>query len=384
MFEAISILPSSSKENPLDIGDLAEKMLYYGEVNLFAGTEEFRTLFEFFDLDTLVEYINLGYLKIHNRKKHYGAGLMGDSYIADFLFDTKYDLKKIIQDSYFDYSGNLERSRAVAGVLYKHIGIYETPANFAKEINKDLIDQSFIKEVIIKKINHYHPQEEIDPNNIHFEVAPLADNTLKVQSNLDISRYPFLDTSSVLLSIGTAIDDIKIAARYQSELSVPHLNSKIISAKLNSIVEKVATSNKNIEIFQFTEFPDAVSLKQVINGKHRTTKEFLDILKAGEKFKTWLKDLPNDGKLLKEYHDKLNEKSWIQKTPSKVIRFYLVQTIGTVLKTGIGGPTGILAGLGLSALNTFLIEKLFKGWKPNQFINDEVIPFVQIEQKGIV
>lgn len=373
MFEAISVLPNSSQGNPLDIGDLTEKMLYYGEVNLFTGKEEFITLFEYFDLDTLVEYLKLGYLKIHNRKKHYGAGLMHGSYIADFLYDTNYDLKKIIQESYFDYSGNIERSRKAAGILYKYVGIYETPKNFAEEINKDLI------EVIGKKIAHYHPQDQIDLSKFQFDVTPQHDGTLKVQSNLDTSRYPFLDTSSILLNIGTAIDDIKIAANYQSELSVPHLNSKIISVKLNSIVEKVIKSQKDIEIFQYTEFQDAPSLKQVINGKHRTTKEFLEVLKAGKKFKIWLKDLPEDGKLLKEYHDKLNEKSWMQKVPSKAIRFYLVQTLGMVIKTIVGGPIGLLAGIGLSASNTFLAEKLFKGWKPNQFINDEVIPFVQID-----
>src|SRR6478736_6019991 len=100
MFESISVLPSTIRKHPLDIGDLAEKMFYYKDVNLFVGKEELKTLFESFDLDLLVEFLKQGRLKIHNRKKHYGVMTTGEStYFADFFFDKNYDLKKIIYDA---------------------------------------------------------------------------------------------------------------------------------------------------------------------------------------------------------------------------------------------------------------------------------------------
>ncbi|NQU84350.1 MAG: hypothetical protein HQ541_01190, partial [Mariniphaga sp.] len=33
---------------------------------------------------------------------------------------------------------------------------------------------------------------------------------------------------------------------------------------------------------------------------------------------------------------------------------------------------GTVIGLGLGALDTFYLDKLISGWKPNQFIEDEV------------
>ena len=36
------------------------------------------------------------------------------------------------------------------------------------------------------------------------------------------------------------------------------------------------------------------------------------------------------------------------------------------------GGIGTAVGLGLGALDTFYLDKLISGWKPNQFIEDDV------------
>lgn len=378
MFESIAILPNTVRKHPLNIGEMAEKMLYYKDVVVFANRDELITLFNFFDIDLLVEYLKRGYLRIVNRRKTYGAGFMGDSFLADFMFDKNYDLKKIIFDAYYEFSGDTEKSRKVSNQLYPHIGIFDTPAKFADEVNKDLTDETFVKQAIINNIQYYNPLDVVNPKDFRFDVAVQPDGRLKIDSSIDLVKYPYLDTPSILLNVGTAIEDIKIAANYNSELSVPQLNSKIISAKINTLISKASKSAEDIQVFQYTEFPDAPSLQQVINGRRKSMAEYLEVLKAGEKFKDWLTDLGEDNKLVKEYISKVNEKTWMQSAPSKAGRFYLVQGASTILKA-TGTLTGIAAGVVLSAANTFLAEKLFKGWRPNQFIDDEVIPFIQVQ-----
>jgi hypothetical protein len=44
---------------------------------------------------------------------------------------------------------------------------------------------------------------------------------------------------------------------------------------------------------------------------------------------------------------------------------------------GIASPiVGGIAGVGMSLANTFLVEKLIKGWKPNQFVGGPLLTFV--------
>lgn len=379
MFDSILLLPNEARKHPLDIGNLAEKMLYYKNVHLIAGKDDLITLFQYFDIDLLIEYIKSGYLKISVRKKHFASAFQAGTFIADFVYDVNYDLKKILKEAYFEFSGDEEKSKKAANKLYKYVGIHDTPSRFAEEIGKDLADQSFVKQAIARNFEYYQPNTPFNPNEIEFIVESQKDGRLIIESNLDATQYPFLETRSLLLNIGTAIEDVNIAANYNSEISIPELNAKIASAKVNSLIGKTERSENEIEVFQHSEFTSAPALQEVINQKQRSMEEYLYVLREATKFKSWLNDLGDDSKLIKEYTTKVNEKSWMQSIGSKSIRFYIVQGASTILKaTGTLG--GILAGLGLSAANTFLAEKLFKGWRPNQFIEGELKPFIAADE----
>ncbi|QGW28551.1 hypothetical protein [Phnomibacter ginsenosidimutans] len=304
----------------------------------------------------------------------YGVGLYQGLYLADFLYSENYDLKRLIYESYIEFSGDELQSKKVANQLYRHIGIFEIPKNFSDEINRDLLDPSFTENVIKKSFKHFYPHSPFQEKDFFFNVSIQSNGMLLIESSIDLNKYPLLASDSIILNIGTAIEEIKIAANYASEISTPELNSTIISAKFNSLITKINNSAKNIELFQYSEFPTA-SLSETINKKHKSMREFLDILRKSEKFKDWLTDLGDDNKLIKEYNRKVYEKSWIQSLPSKAGRFYLLQGISTILKAS-GSLTGIAAGVAMSAANTFFVERLFNGWRPNHFIEEEIIPFI--------
>jgi|GEM_PF-2528279 len=378
MFESIAILPHS-QTHPLNIGELAEKMLYYKKVHLYVNTEDLKTLFAYFDIDILIEYLERGYLRLVNRKKAYGVVFQDESYIADFMYNVNYDLKEVLYNAYFEYSKDEQKSRKAANKLYRYVGVFDIPDKFANEINADLLDNSFLKQAIQKQIEYYRPHDKILIDELRFNVEVRSDGRLNIESNIDIQNYPFLDPSSIVLNIGTAIENIKIACSNSSELSIPLLNSKIIAVKVNSLITTATKSAKDIEMFQYAEFPNSPSLHAIINDRHRSMREFLQVLKEGEKFKDWLTGLGEGNKIVQEYIAKMNEKSWLQSVPSKAGRFYLVQGISTILKA-TGTLEGIAAGIGLSAANTFLVEKLLKGWKPNHFIEETVKPFIQVAE----
>lgn len=48
-------------------------------------------------------------------------------------------------------------------------------------------------------------------------------------------------------------------------------------------------------------------------------------------------------------------------------------------------PTGGIStfiGLGYSVFDSILIDKLLKGWRPNQFVDHELVPFASIDVKA--
>ena len=79
---------------------------------------------------------------------------------------------------------------------------------------------------------------------------------------------------------------------------------------------------------------------------------------------------------MNQYYDAVIKESWIEKKVAKSGRFGIFTAIGIVGDAMAGGvPIGSLTA---SASDNYLLPKLTKGWKPNQFIDSEVKTFLPL------
>ena len=95
------------------------------------------------------------------------------------------------------------------------------------------------------------------------------------------------------------------------------------------------------------------------------------LLKEARKFKDWLQQQEPSVSLIHEYYKALEKETWLDKLPTKAIRF-LIFTGGGLLVPALGS-------LGLSAADTFLVDRLLGGWKPNQFVNGPLKDFARLD-----
>ncbi|MDQ4121565.1 MAG: hypothetical protein M3209_08980 [Acidobacteriota bacterium] len=127
-------------------------------------------------------------------------------------------------------------------------------------------------------------------------------------------------------------------------------------------------SDEQISVFQDFVYDDPRALREVINKGERSFRDLYKLLTEANKFKNWLKDQNPDQKLIKAYFKEVTKKSWIDKLPSKTARWSLFQLMGFGIDALGAGGLGSLFKIGLSASDKFLLDKILKGWKPNQFI----------------
>jgi hypothetical protein len=115
----------------------------------------------------------------------------------------------------------------------------------------------------------------------------------------------------------------------------------------------------------------------VINSGERTLPEFLRLVRDAEQFRKWLHSQNPDASLLREYQAAATAKTWADKLPTKGIRFAIATGLG--LAGEVVMPTGIstMAGIAIGAGDTFLLDKIVKGWRPNQFIENRMRSFVK-------
>ena len=102
----------------------------------------------------------------------------------------------------------------------------------------------------------------------------------------------------------------------------------------------------------------------------------LPLLDKAAKFSGWLRGQKQDADLVQEYYKKVTEQSWINKLPNKIMRWALFTGIGLSIDMAGASGVGTSAGLAVSAFDTFLLEKLMSGWKPNQFIEGPLRTFI--------
>jgi hypothetical protein len=230
------------------------------------------------------------------------------------------------------------------------------------------------------------------PPNWNFKAHEIGKGEFIVVTNYDfpllsaqyqkLNQLPaneLLTPSSVLAEVLEARADVVFASKYMAESVTTPTRSAIIQNKFELIGNlRRQHSQADIELFQEIHL-NGNSLRTAINSGQRTFEEFLDLLDKTRKFKSWLKGVKPEAGLLKEYHDAVIRETWLERLPNKSSRFTVMTGAGAIIDYFVTGGAATVGALALGAADTFLVDRMLKGWRPNQFVEKNLTPFLQSE-----
>jgi hypothetical protein len=130
-------------------------------------------------------------------------------------------------------------------------------------------------------------------------------------------------------------------------------------------------SRSQITRFQDFVFDDAKNIREAINCQRIDVSKVVAVIRNSTRFKEWLVNKEGDQDLIKEYYKAVTTDTFIDKLPGKTARWAIFTCLGLAADVVATGGLGFVAGTALGALDTFYIDKLIKGWKPNQFIETD-------------
>ena len=218
------------------------------------------------------------------------------------------------------------------------------------------------------------------PADFFFHVNSMGEK-FKVSTNLDfdlVSKvqqakdknagdYTPAHVASELLNASIGLI---FAGHYGGDFYTSDTESKIIQLRQRFLLHRFQLDRLELSQFNEVALKGAPSIAEAINHGHRSFEEFLELLSSARKFKKWLNGKSPDESLVSAYLEDVTAASWLSRIPGKIVRYV------------VGAGTGAVdpaTGLALSAGDSFFLDRLVSGWKPNQFITGKVKPFIDPE-----
>ena len=161
-------------------------------------------------------------------------------------------------------------------------------------------------------------------------------------------------------------------------ISTPAIGA-ISRLRQSEIIRKQIKNAAEADLFQEVIFNDGQTIRAAINSGRKTFDEFLDLLERAESFKKWIVGVKPDQKLIAQYYREIKSESWLDKLPTKAVRFFVFAGLGALVDVVVPTGLGTAGGLALGATDTFLLDKILKGWSPNQFVQNELENFVNLK-----
>ncbi len=394
MFEAILFSAQNKHDidKPIDLGMLIEGMLFYRKTTVIANKAILTQLIRYFGVERLIvlideEILNLVYLEsflgvrtdtINGTECHEVVKFSSPQH----KFDD--ELSKIC----IEVTGKSGEARRQALKIQDKIHVSQHDHIILEGARQSILDSHYVESAAKIIIKELVPEFEY-VSAIRFSTAKTSEKIL-VDTNIDFvevnklyhkkvpPEHSSITSASILSHLLELEKELYFSSSHLSELASSNLSAKLGESKIEYVIKKSTQSRDALTKFTDFIFNDAKAIREAVNSNKVNVDDLILVLQKTKKFKKWLEGKSPDGDLIKDYYKEVTKETLSDKLPCKTIRWGLFTGVGVLADVyGTGGLVGTMAGLGLSALDGFLVDKLFSGWKPNQFIDGDVIPLIE-------
>lgn len=381
----------------LDSGLLAETLLLYGKVEVPLNDQVLRQLIQELTFDGVLELIERDWLQLSYRSQF--AAINTDTepdgrqkhapITAEIIKPSGavVGLDDLVIPALIEYTGQEGGGRSMARRLLPHITTSPFPHDLLMHVKEDIEDPVYSTLAAVTSLRTYVPEYTL-PANLCFQAKPVGEH-YEMSTNLDFpavnrlyhARVPTTHPSitaglilSIVLNTRLALEDAAIAS---SDITSDPVFETLSAHRVNSVIESSRVDLSQVQALQSFVFDGPTVLREAINSGDRSLKDFLPVLRNSDRFRKWLRDKPFDGDLVKQYFRDCTASTWVDQLPAKSIRFSIFTGLGLLIDSLGAGGAGTAVGIALGAGDTFLLDRMIGGWKPNQYVEGPLASFIR-------
>lgn len=392
MFEKI-VLRRSTEKPTLTIGYLAEALFFYNRVHLFL---DYATLHHF--IREIGPKLLLSLLSRPNISAVYSeetlatkteriAGIDFHDFIAFTIQDKAAPSpiskpERRIAEILTRLNHSKRESSKFSENFLEKVPVRNISSEYfikngvIKSASEDLLDNSYIQKAIDIIISKTAGLQEVKEDRYFaiqkYELGFIIETDIDFDSANKIRKIKYgLDPTSpahLTANILNARADTIIAAKYGGDFQTSSLSSEIIKIRHGELLERLHIDRREINSFHDILLPNMPSIAEAVDSGNKSFSDFLKLLDKSKKFKDFLTKANPDEGLMREYIKAISSQDWINTLPAKAARY----AIGLA-----SGNLDIITGATISATDSFIIEKLLSGWRPNHFVQGPMRDFLR-------
>ncbi|WP_086445599.1 hypothetical protein [Leptospira venezuelensis] len=369
----------------IDLGSLAEALLYYGEVRILAKHHVLEELIRKIGPDSLIRLLETGIFKLIYELDmmgiHTNASGTPNALHSPVVFHAlKHEPDVALPELFHSVTGRSGKGRRLSKKFASLIETVNREPGLIEAFNSDIDNGEYIKKTVTELISIYAPEYTI-PRSFIFDIDKRG-NEFKIVTNLDFEelniiyhqrispKHSSITDAYIMSHILTARENAMLCAKYKSDIFIDSVNMRMLELCFDSIIQRTKHSKKNIETFQDFVFDDSRAVREAVNSGKLEFTEVINLVEKSIKFKEWVSERPSDMELVKEYFKEVTKTSSIDKLPTKIAKWSFFTGAGLAIGATLGsGAIGTGLGVLTSVVDAFVFDNIVKGWKPSSFIN---------------
>jgi hypothetical protein len=383
-FESLLVTDQGANEAPIDVGRLGESLIFYDSVHLVVGPRQLEYVLEHIDAAVLTELLETASLHVTYRDFVHATHTRTDGVIEFhtpiFVGAETFRLDALLEQSLAAFKGG----RQIASKLLDLIKVEDRGPENYQSPNAFLNNAAWTTTCIANLLEQYIGRDKFT-DDVRLALTK-HDSGFTVDTNINFKAInasrpaylPELNAARFMGMVCEACNHLVLASRSNADLHTSSLTSVVSRNLMLPVLAHTERSDGNVERFQTMLFESGHAIAEAINSGQRSFDELIPVLARARNFKRWLSDHTAATELVHAYYRDVSTGTWLTNLPLKTFRWLVTTSLGLI------PAYGTVAGAASSLVDSFLIDELAHGWRPNQFVDGPLRRFVLPKPAGSV
>lgn len=387
MFDAIAYKNAIGPGPLIDIGALAEGLLFYGRVAIVGNSGTVRDLLSRIPPFVLLSLLRDGRLEFYYLADQIGVSTTplsnGKSLHSLVRFSSPdHTIEKVGPQAFKDAAGGTSQAKIGASKFTRLLRPLDHSAFDQESILQAIADNRATELSISSLVHEVVPAFALSEET-HFKIER-ENQGFYVDTNLDFGAlnklyhqvvppsHSSLSEAYFLALIQGAYEATFFAAMLDTEVAVHPIERAVQARAVEAVARRHTDNQTQIESFTDLTLSNCHAIREAVNSGAVPFSSVVRLLDSADKFRHWLHQQPLDANIVRAYYQETVKESWVEKLPGKSTRWSIFTGIGLGLDALGAGGLGTAAGVAASAVDSFVLDKLIKGWKPHQFVEKDL------------